>query len=135
MTTLLSSYELRSQMIRTFDLEEDLRNSPMILKKVQQDRYAQNLYAAMCNMRWQKFEVVPLLKDDIWSCTWRYAGGIIADIREEGDYLDWYCTGIRGSHDMGGSAPEPDQGYVGEGYVTDEIKSDLFKLGWIILSE
>lgn len=128
MMTRLNSYELRSQMIRTFDLEEDLRNSPMILKKIKQDRYAQNLYAAMCNMRWQKFEVVPLLKDDIWSCTWRYAGGVIADLRGEGDYLDWYCSGIGGG--LGNGDEDGTKGYVSEGIVTDEILIDLSVLGW-----
>jgi len=121
---------------KLFNLELELKSTHWINEKVKSNKiYAQNLYAALCNNQFVKNSVWPVLKDERWSCSWRYAGGIIADIREEGDYLDWYCTGIRGSHDMGGSAPEPNQDYVGEGYVTDEIKSDLFKLGWIILPE
>jgi hypothetical protein len=27
------------------------------------------------------------------------------------------------------------QAYVGEGYITDEIRQDLFKLGWIVYAE
>ena len=127
---------MEQQAHKPYNLELELISCDWILEKVKtNESYAQNLYAALCNNQFVKNDVWPVLQDERWSCTWRYAGGIIADIREEGDYLDWYCTGIRGSHDMGGSAPEPDQGYVGEGYVTDEIKSDLFKLGWIILSE
>ena len=72
------------------NLEWDLRTTSWILKKVQDRRYAQNLYAAMCNMRWQRLDVMPILKDEFWSCSWRYAGGIVADMREEGDYMDWY---------------------------------------------
>jgi len=47
-------------------------------------------------------------------------------LRGEGDYLDWYCTGIR--HDDG----ELTNSYIGEGEITDEVKEDLFKLGWLV---
>jgi hypothetical protein len=85
------------------------------------------LYAALCNQDWQRNDVWPLLKDQRWSCSWRYAGGIVSHMREEGDYIDWYCSGIQG---------EPDDdwinlGHVKEGTVTDQIREDLFKLGWI----
>ena len=106
------------------DLSEDMKNSTMILEKVKEDRYAQNLYAAMCNMQWQKVEVLPVLKEETWSCTWRSSGGIVAELRGEGDYLNWYCSGIM----------DPEEhvktGFVSEGVVTDEIKTDLATLGW-----
>ena len=115
------------------NLEYDLRTSETIAVKCKDDSYAQNLYAALCNMRWQRREVMPILKDEYWSCSWRYAGGVIADIREEGDYMDWYCSGIAGGD-------EPDvyeaghdlkrKGFVPEGQVTDEIRADLESLGW-----
>jgi hypothetical protein len=54
-------------MIR--DLEEDIKNDPAIMAKVQDEVYAQNLYAAMCNMRWQPQEVWSVLKDEYWSCS------------------------------------------------------------------
>ena len=106
------------------DLETDLRTTEWILDKVRSSEvYAQNLYAAMCNNEFMKLEVIPILKDQRWSCSWRYAGGIIADMRQQGDYIDWYCSGIRGqSVDEGG--------YVSESHVTDEIYDDLIKLGW-----
>ncbi len=114
------------------DLEYDLRTTPWILEKVRtNDSYAQNLYAAMCNMRWQKLDVLPILKDEYWSCSWRHAGGIIADMQEKGDYIDWYCSGIRNDgyqDDLDSAKPNS---YVSEGLVTDEIKQDLNKLGWV----
>lgn len=106
------------------NLEYDLRTTDWILTKVRESNtYAQNLYAALCNTDFTKNDVWPILQDDTWSCSWRYAGGIIADMLEEGDYMDWYCSGI-GRHD--------DDGTVGEGMVTDEIRADLLKLGWLV---
>lgn len=114
------------------DLEYDLRTTPWILEKVRSsDSYAQNLYASMCNMRWQKLDVIPILKDEYWSCSWRHAGGIIADMQQKGDYIDWYCSGIRNDgyqDDLDSVTPNS---YVSEGLVTDEIKQDLNKLGWV----
>jgi len=108
------------------NLEYDLRSTKWICDKVKaSDSYAQNLYAAMCNMQFQKLDVMPILKDQRWSCSWRHAGGIVADMQEKGDYIDWYCSGIR--HDEEGIT----SGYVPEGQVTEEIELDLKKLGWI----
>lgn len=112
------------------DLEYDLRTTDWILEKVRtRDAYAQNVYAAMCNMRWQPLKVVPILKDEYWSCSWRSSGGIVADMLQKGDYIDWYCSG------MGGLSYDPaegrKEGYVPEGQVTDEIREDFQKLGWV----
>lgn len=112
------------------DLEYDLRTSEYMLKKVREsDAYAQNLYCAMCNMQFQRLDVLPILKNQRWSCTWRSSGGIIADMRQQGDYIDWYCSGI--GEGLGNGDPEGTKGYVSEGVVTDEIKEDLYKLGWV----
>jgi hypothetical protein len=112
------------------NMEYDLRSTLWICDKVKsKDSYAQNLYAAMCNMQFVKNDIWPLIKDQRWSASWRSAGGIVADMREEGDYIDWYCSGIGeglGNGDLGGT-----KGYVPEGTVTDEVREDLFKLGWI----
>jgi hypothetical protein len=97
------------------NLEYDLRTTEWILNKVRSStEYSGNLYSALCNNEFIKREMWQLLKEDTWSCSWRYAGGIIADMREEGDYIDWYCHG-------------------NEGQVTLEIKDDLYKLGWIVV--
>jgi hypothetical protein len=111
------------------NMEYDLRSSEWMCAKVKaSDIYAQNLYAAMCNMQFQKLAVVPILKDDRWSASWRHAGGIIADMREEGDYIDWYCSGIGG---VVAYEEKLKAGYVSEGIVTEEVATDLKKLGWI----
>ena len=110
------------------NMEYDLRSTKWICDKVKNNKtYAQNLYAAMCNMEFVKNDVWPLLKDQRWSASWRSAGGIVADMREEGDYIDWYCSGIQGEPD----ADWVDLGHVPEGTVTDQIREDLFRLGWI----
>jgi hypothetical protein len=110
---------------RESNLEYDLRSNQWICNKAKaSDTYAQNIYAALCNQDWQKNDVWPLLKGQIYSCSWRYAGGIVADMREEGDYINWYCSGIRDQDD-------PNNGFVPESHVTDEIREDFFKLGWI----
>ena len=76
------------------NMEYDLRTSDFMLAKVRSSKsYSQNLYAAMCNRTFQKNEVWATLKNQTWSCSWRYAGGIIADMRVQGDYMDWYCSG------------------------------------------
>ena len=109
------------------NMEYDLRTTDWILEKVRNsEQYAQNLYAAMCNNRFQQNDVMPILKDQYWSCSWRYAGGIIADMRQEGDYIDYYCSGIRDSYEGG---------YVSETVITDEVREDLFKLGWLCFSD
>lgn len=112
------------------NLEYDLRNTPWICDKVKaSDTYAQNLYAALCNQDWQKNDVWPLLKGETYSCSWRYAGGIVADMQEKGDYINWYCSGI--GEGLGNGDADGTKGYVGESVVTDEIREDLLKLGWI----
>ena len=111
------------------NLEYDLRSTKWICDKAKaSDAYAQNIYAALCNQDWQRNEVWPLLKGETYSCSWRYAGGIVADMREQGDYIDWYCSGIRGEQ---GIDYEPPLTFVSEGTVTEEIREDFFKLGWI----
>lgn len=113
------------------NLEWDLRTTDWILAKVRaSDRYAQNLYAALCNMSWQRLDVMPILQDQLWGCSWRYAGGIIADMLERGDYIDWYCSGIGSAEEGFGLGHASGEGYVPEGYVTEEIESDLKRLGW-----
>lgn len=114
------------------NMEYDLRSAKWICEKAKaSDSYSQNLYAAMCNMQFIKLAVIPILKDQRWSVSWRHAGGIVADMREQGDYIDWYCSGI-GNDDTGyGLDHRRANGYVSESHITDEIKEDLKKLGWV----
>ena len=87
------------------DLEYELRTSDYIYSKcVASEEYCRDLYAALCNNDFLKEE-----KECGYS--WRRVGGIIANILEKGDYIDWYCSG-------------------NEGNISEEIRSDLSKLGW-----
>lgn len=114
------------------NMEYDLRTCELMLNKVRSsDTYAQNLYAAICNRQFQKLDVMPVLKDERWSASWRSAGGIIANMRQEGDYIDWYCSGI--GEGLGNGDLDGTKGYVPESEVTDEIREDLKQLGWIVL--
>jgi hypothetical protein len=126
---------------RVNNMEYDLLTTDWILEKVRSsESYAQNLYAAMCNMRFVRKELFPYLRQDpdkdLWSASWRYAGGIVADMRQEGDYIDWYCSGMGGLNrefegDETNEQWQQRTKYVPEGIVTEEIEQDLLRLGWI----
>ena len=121
---------------KLYDFELELLGADWIVEKVKtNESYAQHLYAALCNNQFIKNEVITILREDVWSCTWRYAGGIIADIKGHGDYLDYYCSGIGNvTYDtVEDEAAFRKKQYVPEGQVTEEVKKDLFKLGWIII--
>jgi hypothetical protein len=126
------------------NMEYDLRSTQWIIDKAKDDVYAQNLYAAMCNNDFTKNAVWPILTEKRWSCSWRHAGGIIADMQGKGDYIDWYCSGIRDNKILDDDeyqalTKEQQESYiqgkkfVPESCVTDEIREDLLKLGWIVV--
>jgi hypothetical protein len=98
------------------NLELDLCKSDWIANKCEHSIiYSQNLYAALCNNKFY-------YGDEEWTCSWRFAGGLVADLRDcDEDYLDWYCSGMNNT-----------KGFVEESVVTDEIGLDLMKLGWTI---
>jgi hypothetical protein len=132
---ILAVFDLEKELVSTREkdpkwtvnnLEYDLRSTEWVIEKARSNvDYAQNLYAALCNNDFLKLDVVPILTNSLWSCSWRYAGGIVADIRGEGDYINWYCSGIA---DGSGHTT----GYVPEGVVTSEVKQDLRRLGWVV---
>ena len=129
------------------NMEYDLRSTQWIVDKVKADDvYAQHLYASMCNNDFTKNDVWPILTEKKWCCSWRHAGGIIADMQEKGDYIDWYCSGIRDSkllddEEFNSLTKEQQEYYiqgkkfVPESAVTDEIRADLLKLGWIVVDD
>ena len=85
-----------------------------LINHIREDKeFAQECYAALCNMRWRSCED----QSRVYSCSWRYAGGLIASLRGKGeDYLDWYCSGI------GEGTPE--------GEVTLRVREAFNALGW-----
>lgn len=104
-----------------YHLDLDLMKSDVIIRKCKDTIYAQNLYAAMCNNWFEK-------GNQKWMTSWRGSGNIVADIRNlmflppyHEDYIDWYCSGMAKV-----------EGYVEEGFITEEIAMDLFRLGWSV---
>jgi hypothetical protein len=113
---------------RVFNLERDLRSTDWIITKIRhQEIYAQNLYAALCNNEYAPKDVWGILKNIHWDCSWRYAAGLIAEIREDESYLDWYCSGT-------GFQGTDFTGFVEESYVTKEIQQDFDNIGWLLVT-
>lgn len=119
------------------NMQTDMMTTEWFRDKVRSSKsYAQNLYAAMCENDFQYQDTWTVISDQRWGCSWRAAARMVANLRDSGeDYLDYYCSG------MGGFAFEnndPEQyyaetGYVRETTVTDEIREDLKKLGWVLV--
>ena len=109
-------YSTSSSLPMKPNLELDLCKSDWIADKCKHSEiYSQNLYAALCNNRF-------FYDEKEWTCSWRFAGGLVADLRDCGeDYMVWYCSGTSNR-----------TGYVAESVITDEISLDLMKLGWTI---
>ena len=120
------------------DLEQDIWRDDEILNKIRtRDDYAQNLYAAFCNMRWCPRETFPAIrqdpKQDLWSRSWRSSGGLIAEFQGHGGYMDWYCSGMGGLatyDEKEGDKYMTEHKYVPEGTITEEVEKDLNRLGW-----
>jgi len=109
------------------ELDEEMSASPEVVKYLADRDIAIEFYGALCNMKW--YVKPPLISEDEqiikklkgeeevwWSCSWRSAGGIIADIRNlhyhtNECYMDFYCSG-------------------GEGKVTDLVRDCFDKMGW-----
>lgn len=121
--------------MQNLSLEDDLKKCNWILDKLKNsESYAQNLYAAFCNVEWQKVNTQAALQEESWFISWRSSGGLIAELRDVGeDYMDFYCSGIFNSEDKE-IMPHLEQ-YVSEGTVTEEVKHDLAQLGWVVSKE
>lgn len=109
------------------NLEADMKLSKEVIELCANEEQAKDFYRALSNMQWRKINIlsdderiIDRLKgeeQDLWSCSWRYAGGIIADIRNEHhgkseDYMNFYCSGD-------------------ESLVTETVERCFNNLGWI----
>ncbi|AVX04344.1 hypothetical protein MXMO3_01819 [Maritalea myrionectae] len=56
------------------------------------DEFCTRLWSSLTNIEW-------LSGEKIVSYSFREAGGLIAGIREDGSYIDWYCSGPAASVD------------------------------------
>lgn len=116
------------------DLELELKDNAAVCQRIADNEvFAQHVYAALCNQQFYP-QGEPQTEDTVFSCTWRYAGEVIANIRNhyyhepqntgiEEDYLHWYCSGM-GFLD----------GAVEEGVVTDEVRQVFHEMGWDIVA-
>lgn len=95
-------------------LELDIYRSIDICSKAYENpEYAKSLYGALCNTQWVKRSSL----EQPWSCSWRYAGEIVAKAANRGEcYLDYYCCGWEGS-------------------VSNEIFEDFRGIGWELVEE
>jgi len=99
------------------DLIDRVKSSSFLGRFID-DSFAQNFYAAFCNMEYTVDDI-----DVVASYSWRSSGGIVAEIRSlvgilNEDYMDWYCSGMCVSG-----------GFVAEGTLTKEIESCLRQIG------
>jgi len=82
----------------------------VLAPKMQDISYAKAFYGALCNMQWKK-----LGTNYIYSCSWRYSGGLVASMRYKGeDYICFYCSG-------------------NEGKIREDVEADLASLEYIPL--
>lgn len=94
----------------SYKLDEDLFSSLDVINFVSQSPNDLDLYSALCNVTWEKGGIR-------WSCSWRYAGGVVARIKEfiddtiSMDYLAYYCSG-------------------NEGAINEKVAELLLTLGW-----
>lgn len=113
------------------NFEDIVKSTDWIVDKIKSsDAYAQNFYAALCNNVIAPDCIFDILKENYYSCSWRYAGGMVSEIRQSGDYLDWYCSGMTQHNE---NMDEP-RHTVPESFVTDEIREDFKLLGFRIIN-
>jgi hypothetical protein len=113
-----------------FNLGADIANDDTIVALLADGDVALQFYASLCNMRWESISRLPDddkmierlkgVNSEIWSCSWRYAGGIIADIRNEHyntgeSYISFYCSFTTA---------------FAEGTVTELVRKHFERIGW-----
>lgn len=110
------------------DMGLDILGSPEAASAAADGGFAQALYAAMCNRQWRRADGT----GERWACSWRGAGGIVAELRGRGEiYVDWYCSGISDVDLEPADAPPPAaERPVPEGTVRDDVRDLLGRLGW-----
>jgi hypothetical protein len=62
-----------------------------VLKYLDSEEKKTQIYNALCNIVW--YNPKQLVQ---YSCSWRYAGGLVANVEKSKDYLDYYCSDNEG---------------------------------------
>lgn len=108
-------------------LNYDMGCDDIVIGYLADDTMAREFYAALCNMQWCKIADTPEdeliidrlkgINSDPWSCSWRAAGAIIADIRnmhynKSESYIDFFCSG-------------------NEGIVSFAVEKCFRRMGWV----
>jgi hypothetical protein len=99
----------RPPVSNTPSLERDLAMSDRVCGLIRSDVFSVLLYGALCNTSWRHKST-----GATWHCSWRGAGGIVAELRGEGCYTDWYCSS-------------------GEGLVDEHVLAEIGALGWALV--
>ena len=116
LSSMIGESDPKENIFDNKSLEYDIETD-WLLKKLKDDSYAESVYNALCNNEWEHVET-----QEVFHCSWRYAGGIVSHNRKRFKdkgfecYLDYYCSGK-------------------EGEVTAEIARDFAKLGWVCVKE
>lgn len=96
------------------EFDKELAASAEFMELLKDDDFACKFYCSLENQDWLK-------GDKIGSHSFRGAGALIAELRHEGDYLDWYCSWIDDRYTMATIYPE--------------VEQILNKLGWYAKEE
>lgn len=75
-------------------------------RMIEDEEFCMDIWAALSNVSWHNVKT-----GENYSCSFKYAGSLIAKIIGKGDYLDWYCC-------------------TKDCVVTEEIEEGLNSLGW-----
>ena len=108
-TLIRMNAEKDDEEIEDPNLELDLYQAKHVVSRCKKDPdgFAKELYAALCNVTWKNVET-----GKTYTCSWRYAGGIVSTMAHDvDDYTRYYNSGD-------------------EGVVTDDVLTELVKLGW-----
>lgn len=89
------------------DLFEEMLARTFGARMKTDDTLCKEIWSALANVTWHH-----IASKQEYSCSFRYGGGLIAEVRGHGDYMDWYCSGPYAT-------------------ITDEIRRTFKKEGWI----
>lgn len=101
-------------------MEQDIFDADWLRQKIRENTdYAQSFYAGLCNNLFHKIDAEDAA---VYSFSWRHSGSVVAQMRKQGDYLDWYCSGL-----VADATPE--------GVITPDVLADIEKIGWEVWTD